>query len=616
MAVRLVTLMHLLLKGWQANVLRLLIVHYAFVFFRAIAITPIVAALGNILISLSGNAVLADYEIAAFFTSPLGLLGAFIFAIIATSLNLLELVTLLVALDRSERPWTASRNALFVTIAMLPRLAVFAYKLVKRLALASVPGLFIILITLAYFLRTYDINYYLQEKPPEFWLAALLILIGAITMGGLLLVAILTWGLSLPLVVLRNHPVTSVFARARFLSHELRSVFAGAAILWLFLYVIIHASFLLFLETLGSYAISFANGKPVTLEFLLGSLIALLVLGNTLITAALTGSLAILLKAALYIADGEGHHFHEIPEDKPFKTKWSDQLTPVRLASMTFLLTLASVVTGTYWVSSDLPQKEVAVIAHRGASALAPENTFPAIHRAIEDGADWIEVDIQQTADGSLVLLHDSDFMRLSQNPAHIWNTTLEELQGIDVGSWFHSEFSGESVATLRDVLNVVKNKAKLLIELKFYPDSLRENIEEEVYRIVSEVGMEQQVAVMSLDRDALRKIHKIAPDWKIGLLTATSIGNFSELKGDFVAVSTTSASLSFVRRLQETGKQVFVWTVNKPSTMLRYVTMGVDGIITDDLALARKTLEEYKQMNQFERLLLHTSVLYNLSFN
>lgn len=616
MAVRLFTLAHLLLEGWQTNALRLFIVHYAFVFLRALAIAPIVAGLGNILIGLSGNAVLADYEIASFFTSPLGLLGAFVFAILATALGLLELVTLLVALDRPERPWTASRNALFVTLGMLPRLAVFAYKLIKRLAMAALPGLLIILATIAYSLQTYDINYYLQEKPPEFWLAALIIAVGAVILGALLLLAVLTWGLSLPLVALRDHPIASVFARARFLSRGLRSVFAGAAILWLLLYAVINACFLLLLEAAGSYAISWANGEAMTLEFLLGSLVAILVVGNTLITAVLTGSLAILLKAALFLADGKGHDFHETTEAKPFRNKWSDRITPLRLASAICLLTLISVVSGAYWVSADLPQKDVLIIAHRGASLEAPENTIAAIEKAISDGSDWVEIDVQQAADGTLVLSHDSDFMRLSQNPTRIWDMTLEELRGIDVGAWFNSAFAGETIATLGEALSAAKGRATLLIELKFYPNSLREDMEADVYRAVFEAGMEDQIAVMSLDRASLQKMHKIAPDWNIGLLTATSIGNFSELQGNFVAISAASASLNVIRRLQETEKQVFVWTVNNPSTMLRYVTMGVDGIITDDPALARKTLEEYKQMNQFERLLLHTSVLYNLSLN
>ncbi len=161
-----------------------------------------------------------------------------------------------------------------------------------------------------------------------------------------------------------------------------------------------------------------------------------------------------------------------------------------------------------------------------------------------------------------------------------------------------------------------MKGKAILLIELKFYPQSSREQFEEDVVSIITQANMENDIAIMSLERPALTKVQELEPDWNIGLLTATSIGNFSELEGNFVAVSSASATLNFIRRTQDTGKQVFVWTVNNPSSMLRYISMGVDGIITDDPALARSTLEEYKEMNQFERLLLHTSVLYNLSLN
>lgn len=523
---------------------------------------------------------------------------------------------MLAVLDRQESAFPAARYALFSTLSMFPRLGMFTWRLTQRLVMAMVPGLAIIALSVLIFLQEHDINYYLQFQPVEFWMAAFFIGIGVALVIVMPLYAILVWGLSLPLVVLRDHPVGSAFARARFLSRGLRPVFAGAVSLWLLIDIAIHALFLISLELVGSYAISFGESSPETLAAILGSLVVLLFVGNTLISGVMSGTMALLFKAALFVADGKGHTFSEVPHTPKLESKWANPLTPLRLAALIGVVGTIVVLTGTYWVSADLPQKDVLIIAHRGASSHAPENTIAAIERALEDKADWIEVDVQETADGSVVIAHDSDFMRLISNPASPWDLTLEEIQSLDVGGWFDMEFQGERVPTLREALELVKGKATLLIEFKYYPRSRNENLENEVARIVTEANMENDIAIMSLDRPALTRMRKIEPNWNIGLLTATSIGNFSELKGNFVAVSSASASLNFIRRTQETDKQVFVWTVNNPSTMLRYISMGVDGIITDDPALARKTLEEYKEMNQFERLLLHTSVLYNLSLN
>ncbi len=616
MAARIHTLAQLIIRGWKANAFRLLLVHYAFVFLGAVAITPIVAGLGNFVIGLSGSAVLADYEIASFFLSPVGLLGAFVFVVVFIAMALLEQVALLLVLDRQESAFMAARNALFSTLGLFPRLGIFTWRLTQRLVMAMIPGITIIVLSVLVFLQEYDINYYLQYQPMEFWMAAFFIGIGVALIIVMPLYAILVWGLSLPLVVLRDHPVGSAFSRARFLSRGLRPVFAGVVSLWFLLGIVIQALFLLLMEYIGSYAISFDNSSPETLAAILGSLIVLLLLGNTLITAAMSGSMALIFKAGLFMADGKGHTFTEVPDRPKLQPKWTNPLTPLRLAVLIGLAGTIVVLTGTYWVSAELPEKEVLIIAHRGASSHAPENTIASIERAIEDNADWVEVDVQQTADGSVVVTHDSDFMRLLGEPANIWDLTQQEIQSFDVGGWFAVEYQGERVPTLQEALEAVKGKATLLIELKFYPQSSREQFEEDVVSIITQANMENDIAIMSLERPALTKVQELEPDWNIGLLTATSIGNFSELEGNFVAVSSTSASLNFIRRTQETDKQVFVWTVNNPSSMLRYISMGVDGIITDDPALARSTLEEYKEMNQFERLLLHTSVLYNLSLN
>ena len=109
------------------------------------------------------------------------------------------------------------------------------------------------------------------------------------------------------------------------------------------------------------------------------------------------------------------------------------------------------------------------VIAHRGAAASRPENTMASVLMAIEDKADWVEIDVQETADDVVIIAHDSDFMKLAGVPLKVWDATMEDVAEIDIGSWFDPEFAGERAPTLHDVLSAAKGKSKVIIELKYY---------------------------------------------------------------------------------------------------------------------------------------------------
>ena len=140
----------------------------------------------------------------------------------------------------------------------------------------------------------------------------------------------------------------------------------------------------------------------------------------------------------------------------------------------------------------------IEIIAHRGAAGLRPENTMSAVVKAIEDGADWIEIDVQETADGEVVVAHDSDFMKSAGVDLKVWNVTMADLARIDIGSSFDPAYSAERTPTLRDVLLAARGRSKVMIELKYYGHNV--DLEDRVARIVEETGMTDQIAVMSLE--------------------------------------------------------------------------------------------------------------------
>jgi len=124
-------------------------------------------------------------------------------------------------------------------------------------------------------------------------------------------------------------------------------------------------------------------------------------------------------------------------------------------------------------------------------------------------------------------------------------------------------------------------------------------------------MDMLKQTAVMSLSFAALGEVRVLRPDWQIGLLSAKAIGNLASLDTDFLAVATGMVSSGLIRRAHAQGRKVFVWTVNDVVSMSHLMSLGVDGIITDEPELARQVLEDRKDMNIAERLLVHTALLF-----
>ncbi|MCP4820121.1 MAG: glycerophosphodiester phosphodiesterase, partial [Shimia sp.] len=245
----------------------------------------------------------------------------------------------------------------------------------------------------------------------------------------------------------------------------------------------------------------------------------------------------------------------------------------------------------------------VAVIAHRGAANAKPENTMAAVIEAVRVGSDWVEIDVQETADGEVVVMHDSDFMKQASNPLNIWDATMADLADIDIGSWFDPTYADERTPLLADVLRATKDKSGVVIELKYY--GFDKQLEQRVVDIVEAEDMVDQVKIMSLKYAAVEKMRNLRPDWDIGLLASASLGQMWELDADFLAVNSATTSHRLVRESRAAGKEVYVWTVNDPLSMSAMISLGVDGLITDEPELARQVLSERRALNGTERLIL-----------
>jgi len=288
------------------------------------------------------------------------------------------------------------------------------------------------------------------------------------------------------------------------------------------------------------------------------------------------------------------------------------ELTRRRLLAIAIAGVVVAITVGTVAITSVRMEDNAQITAHRGSSAVAPENTMAAVRQAIEDGADWVEIDVQETADGQVVVFHDSDFMRLSGVNLNIWDATMDDLRALDIGSWFGPEFGAERVPTLADVLDACRGKAGVNIELKYYGHD--KMLEERVADIVDSHDMASQIVVMSLKADAVTKMKSLRPDWQVGLLMSVSAGNLQNIDADFLAVNASFASRRFIQSAHAINRQVHVWTVNDAPTMSVMIGRGVDRLITDHPALARRVIEERANMSAPERLLLELASMFGVT--
>lgn len=233
---------------------------------------------------------------------------------------------------------------------------------------------------------------------------------------------------------------------------------------------------------------------------------------------------------------------------------------------------------------------DMEITAHRGSSMTAPENTVPAVLAAIDELADRIEIDVQMTADGVVVLAHDANLKRVAGVNQAIGDLTYQELEELDAGGWFSDEFQGTKIPTLAEVLELCQDRVDLNIELKHTGRDCA--LPEAVTALIREYGMEEQCVVTSASLSCLELVKALEPDIRTGYIIAAAYGDFySDEAVDFISLRSSFVSRRLVERIHEQGKAIYAWTVNSASEMERMMLLQVDGIITDWPVRARETI-------------------------
>jgi len=253
---------------------------------------------------------------------------------------------------------------------------------------------------------------------------------------------------------------------------------------------------------------------------------------------------------------------------------------------------------------------DAAITAHRGAKAAAPENTLAAFKAAIDAGADYVELDVQRTRDGEVVVMHDADFMRMGDDPRRVADLTAAEIATIDIGRKYGPQFAGERAPTLKQVIDLARGRIRINIELKYnVPDP---DLATAVVDLLRREDFIDQVVITSLDYAALKQVKSLEPRLETGHIVTAAVGNVLRTEADFLSLNSAKATARLVRRARAGGKDVAAWTVNDPEVMLRMIERGVDNIITDDPALLVRVMKERKALDKAEILGLRLRVLFD----
>jgi glycerophosphoryl diester phosphodiesterase len=238
---------------------------------------------------------------------------------------------------------------------------------------------------------------------------------------------------------------------------------------------------------------------------------------------------------------------------------------------------------------TDLPRP--AVIAHRGDKMHAPENTLAAFKLAAEKGADAIEFDVQLTADGQVIVIHDQAVDRTTNGTGKVSGFLLEDLRDLDAGAWFSEQFRGERLPTLEEVFETVSKRLYMNVELKNYTTP-GDSLASKVVELVKKHGVQDRMLFSSFLPHNLRKARLLLPEVSCGLLTMRGMwgswGRTFGWRGEYFALHPNIADVNsdLIDRVHAAGKHVNVWTVTTEEDMKRMIGLGVDAIFTGDLEM------------------------------
>ncbi|PGD53187.1 glycerophosphodiester phosphodiesterase [Bacillus wiedmannii] len=559
----------------------------------AIVFVPLFGIIFNKLLYFGGYANATNDELLAFLKTPYGILAIVILSLLALFLIFTEFaVLIIISYFAHKRQKVKLRPILYKTVTYLPTL--FTYCL---------PGFILYAVVLLPLLNIgYETALIPQIQIPNFITGELFKTtmgqVGYYTFFAVVAYLNLRWIFVLPIVVLEQKPFRTAARKSATLVKEsfLKVLFflVGFFISIGIVYGVFFGMYLLCLW--GMYEFTNPQG---TFALLAESTMSVFLTSTLYLFSFIVTPFYIMAITRLYLQKvpvedvllEEGLDYSKTKADKCFfqKHRWKFigvYIVGIITAGMVVAF-IVTFITNTY--------KEPIIMAHRGYISKGVENTKEAVQGAIDAKADYAEIDVLQTKDGELAVIHDLKLKRLANANVHVSDLTMDELRQLTLSQ---DGLSGQ-ISTLDEIIKLSKDKIKLNIEVKLHGGE--KDFVNKVLKAIKDNEFEKQCVIQTLHYPLIKEFKRANPNIKVGYILYASRANLKNVKADFYVAEEYMLNKKLVKEARKLNKPIYVWTVNDMESLKGYYKLNVDGIITDYPEDARETIKMLKEQEAEE---------------
>ncbi len=559
--------------------------------------TPIFLKSFTLIMKLTGYNYITIENVVSFLINPFTLIMLIILILFMTLYTMFDIATIIVILDSSYQK---------KRIKVMDAVSISLKKLKRVLSIKNIPLAFLVLFLIPFLSIGISSSFIATIKIPEFIYDFIVnnkvLLCLFIILYIFLVIVLLKWIYSLHYFVLEDLSFKEARKKSKNLSEKnllkdiISLVLVQLLILLLYLVyiVILILLIILFNKIFGSMTLI----KSIT-----STIIWILLLLSLIIISLLSTPISYAVISVMYYfrknEKKESIKFIEINERKEKESK--------KVKVLVIVLSVISIVLGTMFTYGLYKGKynlnieyvrTMEVTAHRGASVSYPENTMSAFIGAKEMGADYIELDVQQTKDKEIIVSHDTNLKRVTGVNKEVIDLDYSEIEKLDAGSFFDKKFKGEKIPLLKDVVKWAKeNNMRLNIELK--PTGKEKDFEKSVVDIINSYDYKDYSVITSQVYSVLENIKKYDKDIETVYVMSLAVGDITELRyADHFSVEASNVNKALINKVHKEGKSLYVWTINTKENIVKMINYNVDNIITDNITLAKETIAKSKRSN------------------
>ncbi len=568
------------------------------------------------MISFSGSSFIDHNSFAKFALTPEGIITIILWSTFAVAIYQFQLAGIIaISINKKAGEKVKLAHIFGFIFKRFPKILELSLRQCITYLLYISPFAIIAGLIFIWISSKYDLEYLAVNKPPIFWLGIFSALALITILLFILIPIIIRWQFSLPILLFQNYRPKQALKKSTQLAKKFFWKISLAILGWGVLSTLFFIIFTItFYQNLVFFVIRNLKGNFLTLPT-----IALLIIIYFLLIAffsfiAFTVNSLIIFHLYLEIL---AFNKIELPIILKRNESFPKYKTPIPLKYI-YILIFSLLLVSILFIIHSLKQANldyaVTITAHRANTTNAPENTLSAIQEAInQNAAQYAEIDVQQTKDEVVIILHDASLLRTTGYNKNIWEINYDELKTLDAGSWFSVEFSGERVPKLDDAIKLAKEKIKLNIELKI--NGHNPQLAEAVVKIIEDNDFVDDVIVSSYGYDELLKVKELNPDIKTAFMILKSVGDLGGIQTPCLSLSGEMFSDESIISLKK-NKYILVWTVDDQKDINHYIDLQVNNIISNNPVLLKQVLATKQSQTYTEKLLSKISVWFSVIDN